>query len=83
MLAVVDADEMALNGSRIDEIVHEGTRRMLATAPEAEANGYLAELVGARNEASRRQVVRNGFRAERTKVTRGAGSRSAALAMTF
>ena len=27
--------------------------------------------------------MRNGFHAERTKVTRGAGSRSTALAMTF
>jgi putative transposase len=69
MLTVVDADVMTPNGSLIDEIVREGTRRMLAAALEAGVNAYLAELAGVRDAAGRRLVVRNGHHAERTMMT--------------
>jgi putative transposase len=69
MLTVVDADGMTPKGSLIDEIVREGARRMLAAALEAEVNSYLAELADRRDEAGRRLVVRNGFRAERAIST--------------
>jgi hypothetical protein len=96
MLTVVDADGMTPNGALIDEIGREGARRMLAGALEAEVNIYLAQLADQRDEAGRRLVARivhlrttNPIESTfstvrlRTKVSRGAGSRAAALAMTF
>lgn len=58
----------------MDGIVREGARRMLAAALEAEVNQYIAELVGERDEAGRRLVVRNGHHRERSVATAaGAG----------
>lgn len=48
---------------------HPGTRRVLATALEAEVNQYLAELAAERDERGRRPVVRNDHRLPRTVVT--------------
>ncbi|GHG25106.1 hypothetical protein ACFFSH_05690 [Streptomyces filamentosus] len=66
MLSVVNEDVTTQSGSLIDDIAHEGARRMLAGALEAEVNPYIAELVGERAEAGRRLVVRNGRHRERT-----------------
>ncbi len=55
--------------SLIDEIVREGTRRMLAAALEAEVDACLAELAGERDERGRRLVVRNGHAKARTVMT--------------
>ncbi|MFD5513342.1 IS256 family transposase [Streptomyces sp. NPDC127051] len=73
MLSVVNEDGTTGTGtSLIDEIVREGARRMLAAALEAEAEQYIAELAGQRDEAGRRLVVRNGRHRPRT-VTTAAG----------
>ncbi|MET9823692.1 IS256 family transposase [Streptomyces sp. NPDC006349] len=72
MLSVVNEDGTTQSGSLLDDIVREGARRMLAAALEAEVNQYIAELVGERDEAGRRLVVRNGHHRERT-VTTAAG----------
>jgi putative transposase len=69
MLTIVNAAGSTETGSLIDEIVREGARRMLHAALETEVNSYLAEQAGARDEARRRLVVRNGFHAERTIAT--------------
>jgi hypothetical protein len=69
MLTVADADGMASNGALIDEIVREGAQRMLAAAPEAEADVYLAQLADQREERGPRLVVRNGYHAARTVAT--------------
>jgi hypothetical protein len=69
MLTVADADRMASNGALIDEIVREGAQRMLAAAPDAEVNVYLAQLADQREERGPRLVVRNGYHAARTAAT--------------
>lgn len=67
-------DGATANGSSlIDEIVREGTRRMLAAALEAEVNAYEAELADQRDEKGHRLVVRNGYQSPR-KVTTAAGA---------
>ncbi|MFG2479897.1 IS256 family transposase [Streptomyces fagopyri] len=73
MLSVVNVDGSAPNGSLIDEFVREGARRMLAAALEAEANAYIAELVGEKDENGPRLVVRNGYHRPRS-VTTAAGT---------
>ncbi|MFF5160686.1 IS256 family transposase [Streptomyces sp. NPDC000348] len=73
MLTVVNEDGTTPSGSSLlDEIVREGARRMLAAALEAEANAYIAELAGERDDKGRRLVVRNGYHQPR-KVTTAAG----------
>lgn len=72
MLSVVTGDGSARSGSLIGEIVREGARRMLAAAPEAEVNQYIAELAAETDERGRRLVVRNGHHLPRT-VTTAAG----------
>ncbi len=72
MLSVVNNDGTTETGFLMDDIVREGTRRMLAAALEAEVNLYIAELADQRDEAGRRLVVRNGHHRERT-VTTAAG----------
>ncbi|MFE3907656.1 IS256 family transposase [Streptomyces sp. NPDC059153] len=72
MLSVVNEDGTTQSGSLMDDTVREGARRMLAAALEAEVNQYIAGLVGERDEAGRRLVVRNGHHRERT-VTTAAG----------
>ncbi|UZI26655.1 IS256 family transposase [Streptomyces sp. VB1] len=68
MLSVVNADGSTESGSSIDEIVREGTRRMLA-ALEAEVNQYISELAAERDERGHRLVVRNGHHQFRTVAT--------------
>jgi transposase-like protein len=58
--------------STLDEICREGARRMLAAALEAEADAYIAELVGELDERGRRLVTRNGHARPRT-ITTGSG----------
>jgi putative transposase len=58
--------------STLDEICREGARRMLAAALEAEADAYIAELVGELDGSGRRLVTRNGHARPRT-ITTGSG----------
>jgi transposase-like protein len=58
--------------SDLDEIAREGARRMLAQAPEAEVDDYIARNQE-RDEDGRAQVVRNG-KARPRKVTLGSGT---------
>ena len=62
-------DGSTRSGSRIDEIVREGARRMLTAALEAEVNQYIAELTAETDEYGRCLVVRNGHHRPRTVVT--------------
>ena len=73
MLKVV-VDEAGRDDARmlLDEIVAEGARRMLAAALKAEADAYVAGLVGEVDEDGHRMVVRNGHAEARSIVT-GAG----------
>jgi hypothetical protein len=59
---VADADDPRRpdGAALIDEIVREGTRRMLAQALQAEVEDYIAAFVGERDEHGHRLVVRNG-----------------------
>jgi transposase-like protein len=57
----------------LDEIVREGTRRMLAAALEEEVAAYIAAHAGERGEDGRRLVVRNGHARPR-QVTTAAGA---------
>ena len=67
----VETDEEARAELRagLDEIVRAGARRMLAAALEAEADAYVAALVGEVDEHGHRLVVRNGRARERTVTT--------------
>ncbi|WP_030462322.1 IS256 family transposase [Kitasatospora sp. NRRL B-11411] len=69
MLSVVNADGATESGSLIDEIVREGTRRMLAAALEVEVGQYIAELAAQTDEQGHRLVVRNGRHLPRTVAT--------------
>ncbi|MFE5512406.1 transposase [Streptomyces sp. NPDC056529] len=69
MLSVVNENGTTQSGSLMDRIVREGSRRMVATALEAEGNQYIAELADERPEAGRRLVVRNGHHHERAGTT--------------
>ena len=75
MLTVVpgdggDARDAASSGtSFIDEIVHDGARRMLAAALQAEVDDYVAQFADRRDEAGRRLVVRNGSHQPRELMT--------------
>ena len=74
MLRVVTDDERRGDAAAgLDEIVREGARRMLAAALEAEADAYVAALVGELDEAGHRLVVRNGHAESRT-ITTAAGA---------
>jgi putative transposase len=73
MLRVVtDESTREEPASTLDEICREGARRMLAAALEAEADAYIAELVGETDERGRRLVTRNGHARPRT-ITTGSG----------
>jgi transposase-like protein len=73
MLRVVtDESTRGEASSTLDEICREGARRMLAAALEAEADAYIAELVGELDEQGRRLVTRNGHARPRT-ITTGSG----------
>ncbi|WP_405858844.1 hypothetical protein OG407_16660 [Streptomyces sp. NBC_01515] len=59
MLNVLNADGSTETGSLMDDIVHEGARRLLVTAREAEVNAYITELGDQRDAAGQRLMVRN------------------------
>jgi transposase-like protein len=70
MLRVVtDESTRGEPASALDAICREGARRMLAAALEAEADAYIAELVGETDERGRRLVTRNGRARPRTIAT--------------
>jgi putative transposase len=73
MLSVI-ADDAARGELRLelDELFREGARRMLAAAPEAEVDAYLAAHAAERDDRGRRLVVRNGHAPART-ITSGVG----------
>jgi hypothetical protein len=54
--------------SLIDEIVHDGARRMLAEALQAEVEAYIAQF-GAERGDDGRLVVRNGYHQSREVLT--------------
>jgi transposase-like protein len=58
---------------RLDQLVREGARRMLAAGLEAEVDAYLAAHAAQRDERGRRLVVRNGHARQR-QVTTAAGA---------
>ena len=70
MLSVV-VDEAAQAELRVDldALAHEGARRMLAAALEAEVDDYLAAYAAERDERGRRLVVRNGHARQREVLT--------------
>lgn len=71
MLKIADPNpEM---GPTLDEIAHEGARRMLIAAMEAEVEAYIERYRGERDENGYALVVRNG-KARPRKVTCGAGT---------
>lgn len=53
----------------LTEILRRGARALLAQAVEAEVADYLQERSHLKDEAGRRQVVRNGYLPERTVLT--------------
>jgi putative transposase len=70
MLSVVNDETAVTDGrSMLDDICREGAQRMLAAALEAEADAYIAELLGERDEAGHRLVTRNGHARERVIAT--------------
>jgi transposase-like protein len=73
MLRVVtDGSTREEPASMLDEICRQGAQRMLAAALEAEADNYIAELLGELDERGRRLVTRNGHAGPRT-ITTGSG----------
>lgn len=56
----------------LTEVLRRGARKLLIQALEAEVEAFLREYEGVRNEAGRRQVVRNGYGPER-KIQTGIG----------
>ncbi len=73
MLRVVAEESTSVElSSALDEIVREGTRRMLAAALEAEVDAYVAAFADERDGAGRRLVVRNRH-AEARGIHTGAG----------
>jgi hypothetical protein len=71
--ATAAAGLVTTGGSLIDEIVHEGARRMLAAALEPEVAAYIAAHAEQLDEHGRRLEVRNG-RAEARRVLTSAGA---------
>ena len=59
--------------SVLDEIVHQGAQKMLATALEVEVQEFLERHGAVVDEEGRRQIVRNGYMPERNVIT-GAGT---------
>lgn len=62
-----------LERTSLDDLAHEGARRMIASALEEEVEAYLARHRQERDERDHAQVVRNG-RGQPRKVTTGAGT---------
>ncbi len=69
--AVVAQDEVV--GPTLDQIAHEGARKMLVTALEEEVAAYIERHMGAVDQEGHRLVVRNG-KAKPRQVTCGAGT---------
>jgi transposase-like protein len=69
---VTDESTREEPASMLDEICRRGAQRMLAAALEAEADDYIARLVGELDERGRRLVTRNGHARPRT-ITTAAG----------
>jgi putative transposase len=69
---VTDESTRGEPASALDEICREGARRMLAAALEAEADVYIAELVGETDERGHRLAARNGHARPR-RSPRGPG----------
>ncbi|HEX3779888.1 MAG TPA: IS256 family transposase [Pseudonocardiaceae bacterium] len=59
----------AADPSLIDQIVHEGARRMLAEALQAEVDAYIAAFTSERDDHGHRLVVRNGYHEPRDVLT--------------
>jgi Transposase, Mutator family len=59
--------------SALDELAREGARRMIAAAPDAEVQEYVASFTDELDEDGHRLVVRNGHGKER-RVTVGSGT---------
>ncbi len=59
----------ATERSELDEVLHQGARRMLVTVIETEVADYIETHSDERDEEGRRLVVRNGRARERTIVT--------------
>jgi transposase-like protein len=66
---VVDEAAQAELRLDLDALAHEGARRMLAAALEAEVDDYLAAYAAERDERGRRLVVRNGHARQREVLT--------------
>lgn len=77
MLKVVDSnvveEERSAGFRTLDELAREGARQMIRTALELEVAEYIEEHQGARDEAGRAMVVRNG-RGKPRKLTVGSGT---------
>jgi putative transposase len=76
MLKVVEKGDRREAGEELlllDEIAHEGARRMLIEALKAEVDDYVERHRRERDEQGHALVVRNG-RAQTRKVTLGAGT---------
>lgn len=72
VLAFRDQFDQQVPQCPLDEIVRQGAQQMLQTAIESEVQQFLADHDTKRNEAGRRQVVRNGYLPAREIMT-GAG----------
>lgn len=70
---VVDESSGAELAAGLDEIAHEGLRRMLAMALEAEVEAYIAAFADERDDVGQRLVLRNGH-AKPRQVTTVAGA---------
>jgi putative transposase len=73
MLKIADNDPAGENPqSVLDDLVHEGARRMLAAALNMEVETYIQSHAGEVDADGRRVVVRNGYSSTR-EVKTGAG----------
>ncbi|MCP4002714.1 MAG: IS256 family transposase, partial [bacterium] len=75
MLRVVENEQNGNPEARmsLDEIAHEGARRMLSIALQAEVAEYVEAAAGQRDEDGHALVVRNGTAGPR-QITTGAGT---------
>ena len=75
MLKIIDNDTKHETNFKtlLDELVHEGARKMLLAALEAEVEDYIERHKHERGKDGRRLVVRNG-KAKPREVTTGAGT---------
>src|SRR6516165_9929562 len=72
--ATTNADALPLATTRdaLTDVLRAGAQQLLAQAVQAEVDAYLEARSELRDEAGRRQVVRNGYLPERT-ITTGVG----------